>query len=200
MDIPPSKLVIRGPTFIAQKRFVRSSSSKREKEESSMKRKCKQFHATLQPNYADLIQHDPITYSKWESLYNCCFFCSLQRGWKASNPKPTSRNPATIPLVPNVQWKHIKSCPYLNHMSETTDCDETFLKPIISIDLIKKFLARVHYFTYVGLEAQATAYSRGINGVMSLLLKVRGSILGSGYTLIQIGMHTCHQLTFSNCT
>ena len=41
--------------------------------------------------------------------------------------------------------------------------------PVLSLALFRKFLARVHAFTALGLEAQATAFSVEKNGVINLL-------------------------------
>ena len=53
-------------------------------------------------------------------------------------------------------------------MSYITDWKESDPKSTVSKDLIRKFLACVHSFTYVGLEAQTTAYSCGRNGVIKV--------------------------------
>ena len=51
-------------------------------------------------------------------------------------------------------------------MSDTVEWDASIPEPVISKSVITKFLERVHPFTVVGLEAQATAFSYQHNGVI----------------------------------
>ena len=48
-------------------------------------------------------------------------------------------------------------------------CDWEFEPPSLSFALSPKFLARVHPFTAVGLEAQATAFSFGADGAEGMI-------------------------------
>ena len=52
-------------------------------------------------------------------------------------------------------------------MTDTSDWEG--LNPVLSISLIRRFLAHVHAFTVVGLEAQATAFSCEEDGVIQYL-------------------------------
>ena len=82
------------------------------------------------------------------------------------NKKPSPSDPAVIPFVPLTP----AFCDgELHHMCETSEWDDSWPVPVISVDLITKFLSRVHSFTAVGLEAQATAFSFGQNGTIRWL-------------------------------
>jgi len=55
------------------------------------------------------------------------------------------------------------------HMSAQNEWNESVMEPVISVNLIRLFLAYIHAFTALGLESQATAFSWGSNGVIKYL-------------------------------
>jgi len=82
------------------------------------------------------------------------------------NAKPSAEHPALVPLVPCVGKDSIWY-DELEKMEESSDWKQA--PPLLSHDLISKFLGRVHSFTTVGLEAQATAFSFHADGVIRYL-------------------------------
>jgi len=113
-----------------------------------------------------IIHHNPVAYRKWESRYSCKYFPSYDPQFLATNPKPSSDRPALIPLVPCID-KTIASYEELRQMDEVSDWNQATIR--LASDLIPKFLAHVHSFTTVGLEAQATAFSYEVDGVIKYL-------------------------------
>ncbi len=86
------------------------------------------------------------------------------------NPKPSINTPVMIPLFRSLPTTIINSeQEELYLMSCTTEMPRDVPPPCLSVDLIKKFLAYVHSFTTIGLEAQATAFSYEPNGVIKYL-------------------------------
>ena len=128
------------------------------------KQKKKRLCMSLPPKYQNLF-HNALSIRIMVIIAQ--LYLSLQSNWKDANAKPAGCNPATTPIVPNIPRKCTRShC--LNHMSDITDWNE--FDPIPTIFLkFNKFLARVHSFICVGLEAQATAYPCGNNGVIKYL-------------------------------
>jgi len=113
----------------------------------------------LLQRFEHLLVHNPEQYALWKDIYEQ-YFCKNDRELvesliKFANKKPTEANPASIPHIAKVSQKII-DCFELCHL-----CEEEYhgIVPIISIDLIKEFLAHVHAFTTVGLEGQALGYS-----------------------------------------
>jgi len=74
-----------------------------------------------------------------------------------------------VPVVPNVHIPETVSGNYW-HLSSQNEWEDFVPGPVISIDLVRKFLGYVHAFTTVGLEAQAVAYSCGRDGVIKYLV------------------------------
>ena len=74
------------------------------------------------------------------------------------NGKPTAENPAMIPLIPQVPFDENHCGDFWRHMSGRNDWDESIPVPVISVALIRRFLASVRAFSVLGLEAQATAF------------------------------------------
>lgn len=58
---------------------------------------------------------------------------------KKNDHKPTVKDPAIVSLVPNVSSQDVWY-PELNMMSEECDWDESQPKPMLSFELVKKFL------------------------------------------------------------
>jgi len=73
--------------------------------------------------------------------------------------------------LPSVNWWRWKGSVTgnMNHLNCLLRSSWCFWPPLLSHDLISKFLGRVHSFTTVGLEAQATAFSFHADGVVSYL-------------------------------
>jgi len=84
------------------------------------------------------------------------------------NKKANAKDKAMIPFLARVPKGDIY-CDELIHMSDKDEWDYSVPQPIISKDVIIKFLARVHPFIAVGLETQATAYSFEKDGVIKYL-------------------------------
>jgi len=109
--------------------------------------------------------HSEETYASRKSLYNVFFITGvvLSAFLKPHTAKPTQRSPVAIPLTPGAVLPRTK--PYdeardkLIHMGLGLDCSiHGSHPPIVSSDAINEFLARVHAFTALGLEAQAKLY------------------------------------------
>lgn len=115
-----------------------------------------------------LVKHDETSYENWEVLYRCFWSSVFTPELKTANVKPTRNRPALVPLVPTIPL-HMIRCDEMSLMSDTSEWESDEPFPQISCSLIEKFLARVHPFTAVGLEAQATAFSYGPNGVLQYL-------------------------------
>jgi len=117
--------------------------------------------------YQSLIVHSPSFYRQWYNLYHCDYYTTLDRTSLLANEYPTTDKCANIPLVSEARWRNI-NCFELRHMSPHSDwCPRSI--PILSGDFIRTFLAYVHHFTSLGLEAQATGFSYGANGVIKYL-------------------------------
>ena len=145
---------------------AKSHAAKRPHQE---KRGTKRMRLMLPERYADLVQHDDKVYDQWEHIYNCFFSAIMNASWLEENDKPTVDNPAVVPLVPQVPFDEENCQQSWSHMTCQSDWDESIPIPIISVSLIRCFLARVHAFTAVGLEAQATAFSCEEDGVIKYL-------------------------------
>jgi len=126
---------------------------------------------TLPPRYSALLKVSSAQYTKWKKLYCCKYKSDLPHDALLENRKPTEHHPASIWLSPYTSFRY----PDLTYMSDFHSSEQPV---IISNDLLKEFLAHVHAFTVVGLEAQGMAYSRGANGVikyLSLLPQINGT-------------------------
>ena len=117
-------------------------------------------------SYDYLVTHDPQVITKWKEFYDCNFASTLSKKYLSKNENPAKGKPACIPLTPCIPW-HLISSYELRLMNRSCDWG-TRPVPVLSFDLIQTFLAHVHNFTAVGLEAQATAYSYG-DGVVQYL-------------------------------
>jgi len=120
--------------------------------------------------FEELVCYDPEKYKKWATQFYCCSYSRvLTRQMLERFTLPDSKNVLNLPLVPTVPIDLI-------------DCDELFAMrrvigewpedkpiPVISIELLSMFLGYVHQFTFLGLEAQATGFSLGPDGVISCL-------------------------------
>ena len=165
--IPKSAIVARGPSYLAMKRMSWSpANDKKGSEASKTKRNTKRLKLLVPERYIDLLKHDEAVYSRWEQCYKCFYHYPMTDIFLCANKKPSLSEPALIPLVPNVSMSYEE----LEKMSQTTDWKEGDPVPVFSKDLITKFLARVHAFTAVDLEAQATAFSDGPDGISTILL------------------------------
>ena len=80
---------------------------------------------------------------------------------------PSLRQQELIPLISNIAKKVFITVSY--ELSDTVEWDASIPEPVISKNVITKFLERVHSFTVVDLEAQATAFSYQHNGVIKFL-------------------------------
>ena len=132
-------------------------------------RSVKRMRLMLPPRYTNLVQHDQALYYQWESLYRCIFDTRMDFRFIKPNDKPTAENPAMIPLIPQVPFDENHCGDFWRHMSGRNDWDESIPVPVISVALIRRFLASVHAFSVLGLEAQATAFSSGNDGVIKYL-------------------------------
>ncbi len=141
------------------------ANDKKGTEANKTKRSAKKLKLLVPEKYLDLLKHDEAIYCRWEQYYDCLYHSTMLDIFLSGNKKPSFSQPALIPLIPNVSITYDE----LKQMSDTTDWKEGELVPVFSKELITKFLARVHAFTAVGLEAQATAFSDGADGIINCL-------------------------------
>jgi len=120
----------------------------------------------LPEKYACLVHHDDDEYERVEMFYECEFHSTYDSEYSSANPKPSIDRPARVPLVPCVDRRQVW-CEELNQMEDI--CDWEYEPPSLAYDLAQKFLARVHSFTTLGLEAQATAFSLTNDGVIKYI-------------------------------
>ena len=151
-NLPRTRMVVRGPR----------------PHQSDPASEAKRRRISLDDKFKYLVRHSEAYYTRWETLYRCMFSTVLEEQFLARNAMPTKRAPALVAMIPEIPLDRI-SCEELSLMSPCYDGPRGAPLPCISMDLIKKFLAHVHAFTTVGLEAQATAFSRGRNGVIKYL-------------------------------
>ena len=109
----------------------------------------RRLRLTLPDNLLKFIHHDEDKYAKWEELYTCVFTAPDGYPWHCSNGKPTTTQPAVIPVIPRVPLSDIW-CDELCHMSDQNHWDTAMSIPLFSKELFLKFLARVHAFTSFG--------------------------------------------------
>jgi len=119
----------------------------------------------------DFIKLDDEFYTMCEKLYYCFFTDSFQaRKWRRINPKPSSRIPALIPLVQLIPLQYVVDCEFKRFLYDVENAKSRTLRPKISLDLIKKFLTRVHAYIAFGLQAIAIGYSHDRNGSIRYLV------------------------------
>ena len=153
-------MIFRGPNSTVLKRIhtCHAQSTPTKRREVAVPRK-----------FVDLIQHSSDWYDLTERLYLCSFSPTFSRHFLRKNAVPNQEKQAFVPLVPTIPMRAI-ACEELRAMSDMSDWPEDIPKPVLSNELITNFLARVHSFTAVGLEAQAYAYSVGSDGVINNLV------------------------------
>ena len=124
-----------------------------------------------------IISHDACLYSSWKDLYVC--ISSLRSNHRLNvvhdlmQPMeyiqaPSAERKAVVHVVPNVSISEASDGNYWQ-LSSRNEWPESMPKPILSLDLIRTLLGYVHSFTTLGLEAQAMAYSAGMDGVIKYL-------------------------------
>jgi len=118
-------------------------------------------------HFESLCRHDEEFYAHNESLYNCHYHKEWRSWLMTENTTPTESNPISIAVVPCIQLNPSIEYEQLDRMDR--NCERLRSPPVLSLSVIKKFLARAHAFTALGLEVQATAYSVEPDGVISLL-------------------------------
>ena len=92
---------------------------------------------------AGLVQHKDSTYARWENYYRCFFSTTMEPCWLLPNKKPSPSDPAVIPFVPLTP----AFCDgELHHVCETSEWDDSWPVPVISLDLITKFFVRSSFF------------------------------------------------------
>ena len=110
------------------------------------------------------VHHNPLVYASNIKLYKSVF--SMPDPSLLVKAEPTEERPVLQPLlyrgVPGNQAE-------LNQMGPWNSDVEAHPVIRISHNLLETFLAYVHSFTAVGLEAQASAYSFGNDGVIKYL-------------------------------
>ena len=127
-----------------------------------------------------LCHHDDDIYELWEGFYNCAMEVPDGYSW-GKGEIPDLYSPLLFPVRfdyprelincyqienPDGEQTAMMVNPHLIHLSDSIEFSGT---TIISLSLFRKFLARTHHFTAIGLEAQAIAYRRGRNGVVKYL-------------------------------
>ena len=133
-------------------------------------RKMRRIQSMLPARTLKFVQHDDHLYAEREDLYSIVTSIPNYCNWSVE-PQcmiPSAEHPVVIPLIPNIPLQDIWG-EELIHLSGDNEWDDSLPKPILSVDLIRKFLAIVHSFTAVGLETQATAFSCGRNDVIKYL-------------------------------
>ena len=145
------------------------TSSKRLKRRAQSKRKDN-LRALIRERYASVLKHDADTYVRWQEYYACQYFGMSVNipGFTSANKTSPKVKPAVISLAFIVPDRYLTT-PELKHMQLGNDLREHEPTPVLSLDVILQFLAHVHAFTFVGLEAQAIAYSYGESGTIKYL-------------------------------
>ena len=156
--IPRSKTIYRGPGNFRRRN---SPIPKRRRVTTEEKTPTVRFIQYL-------VTHDARTYKRQKKIYRCVFSLEWKIEFNKPNPAPTKGNPAGVQLVSRVPLSYIFS-EDLVLMSENNEWPTERPRPCISTDAVKTFLAWTHSFTAVGLEAQATLFSHGEDGVIKHL-------------------------------
>ena len=128
-------------------------------------RRENRMRSLLPESQMKLVRHEESVHVKWEWLYSCPYAAAMKPEWLNENPKPATNRRDVVPLVPNVPralWN--------GNMLRMTGRTVAMAAPVLAHDLTQKILARVHAFTSLGLEAQATAFSSGEQGVIDRLV------------------------------
>jgi len=113
----------------------------------------------------ELISHDPALYDIWTSFYECVFLPNPQKDCSKKNRKPNMTHKARLSFILNVSVTDAgRDFRFLDD-----DINPREKTQVITYTLINKFLGYVHPFTAVGLQAEAYAYSLGIDGVIEYL-------------------------------
>jgi len=156
-DLPRSKMIYRGP-----------GNFRRRNSPMPKRRRVSTEKTPTDRSIQYLVTHDARTYKQRKKIYRCVFSPQWENEFNEANPAPTEDNPAGVQLVSRIPLSCIK-CEELVLMSEKNDWPTERPKPCISTDSVKTFLAWTHSFTAVGLEAQATLFSHGDDGVIKYL-------------------------------
>ena len=169
--IPNYHIVIAGPNSLRLKSMLMAEKRAREQDGCCMQPPKKQQKVKSdQKKYAVLLKHDEFTYLQWELLYRSEYCLEFDAASLEPNKKPSRRYPALVPLVCKVPLRDIPD--WNKAATRTIDVTEKVGRGQIEIaeDLVSKFLARVHAFTAVGLQAEAFAYSFGDEGTIKYLV------------------------------
>ena len=144
-----------GPSRRREPKRRSSSAKKRPPSKRSSSPNAKRAKA-LPSVFRDLLRRDPGRYEDWKLFYGCCLkHCSSSTGGSSRLIKtpPTVANQVTITF------------------SMSSPTQNMGVIPAIAADLIPTFLAYVHAFTAVGLQAEAFAFSSSQSGeILRLVL------------------------------
>ena len=111
--------------------------------------------------------HDQKKYDVWEKFYHYTCSDKIDKTKMEINLKPNPHRVAEVPLFFFVPKTLLCVRDEVVHMAETRD-NHRFM-PKLSKEVVGKFLALVHQFTCVGMQAQATVFSYGLSGVIKYL-------------------------------
>ncbi len=158
--IPASKMKIPGRKGNQLKRILLRRENNPDAPEPPPKRR------RIYKKYVPLIQ---ASYSAWNQLYFCEYCTTMKAEYLTENTKPSPLNPAVVPLIPLVPLDEVLEAdietPYLSRKSDCTTCHI-----VVAEDLVQQFLARVHAFTAIGLQAEAFGYSFGEKGAVKYIV------------------------------
>jgi len=161
--LSPSRFIAQGPDW------YKAQNSYRTLYKQSPPPSKRQRPLQVQQRFDQLLHQD---LASCRSLYKC--FSSVSPAEPLINPdgaedeKPSSECPIRVFIFLRAP-SDINRNRNLFRMDEHCDWPSSMLPPMLSAGVVVEFLARVHAYTAVGLETQATAYSYLQDGIIKYL-------------------------------
>ena len=113
---------------------------------------------TLAEKVLGILSYNASKYVDWEGLYKCVNVGGDYSEFMTRNGYPSVDKPALIPLTFGQSWERIRSCkPRWMEINPNYKITEQI--PVVSVDVITRFLSLVHINTVLGLQSQAFGYS-----------------------------------------
>jgi len=184
MPTPPLNEV--GPEDSGDSNKTNGSSASDDILNSDLFSKLKRMQGMVPPRtfkyIIQLCQPNDDLYATWEEVYCIMGSVPSHYKWLPNVRKPTFESKAEIPVSCAGLDELCRGIP---HMSTGCEWEETIPMPVISVDLVRRVLARVHPFTTVGLETQAKGFCCSKDGVFKFLALFPQSNHSNRVTLIK---------------
>jgi len=166
IEIRKSKIIARGHRWKKHPKGKKRKNKRKIEGETSKRSKHEMF--VVPKKYEALVKHDREQYESWKTLYNCIIASKWNARIVNSATRPTPKKPINICFFSDVEVDTSSlNYRFLNRGRKQTS-------PVYSLwvasDFISTYLAFMHPFNMVGLQAQALGYSRKDEYVVKYLV------------------------------